>query len=393
MATTPDGGPAVLRHTAAWLDNRPANLADQVSARVREAVPYWRDRIDRAQLWVSTYQGLETVVQALTDGHGDGSHARALGHDAARRGVALTPMIHAYRLAASALWDLLVDAAALRGPQQARDLADGASEYWQAALRDIEQMSRAYRQSTTERPTEEAISAALLGRLLRRPPDTTAVARAVDILALPRDGRYAVLRFRDPLRVDTTALSERAGATMLPAESPSPGTVLVALLDESGVEGVIAAVSAAHPGRAGVISPAITGLAKLPRANELAECALRQAHSEPALVPAERQMYSTLIRACYEPAIAAAGSALEPVIALAEAERERLLDALGAWLDCHGNTDRAARRLFCHPNTIRNRLRHVERLTDCSLTRPGDLVALTLAFESHRLRTRTATEG
>ncbi|RZM96173.1 helix-turn-helix domain-containing protein, partial [Streptomyces alfalfae] len=46
---------------------------------------------------------------------------------------------------------------------------------------------------------------------------------------------------------------------------------------------------------------------------------------------------------------------------------------------------RAAARLYCHRNTVFNRLRRLEQLTSRSLTRPRDLVEVALALEAHRL--------
>jgi DNA-binding PucR family transcriptional regulator len=44
----------------------------------------------------------------------------------------------------------------------------------------------------------------------------------------------------------------------------------------------------------------------------------------------------------------------------------------------------AAERLFCHPNTVRHRLRRIEKRTDRSLSRPRDVAELCLVFEVHR---------
>jgi DNA-binding PucR family transcriptional regulator len=44
----------------------------------------------------------------------------------------------------------------------------------------------------------------------------------------------------------------------------------------------------------------------------------------------------------------------------------------------------AAELLCCHPNTVRYRLRRIEKRTGRSLSRPRDLAELCLAFEVHR---------
>jgi DNA-binding PucR family transcriptional regulator len=76
---------------------------------------------------------------------------------------------------------------------------------------------------------------------------------------------------------------------------------------------------------------------------------------------------------------------LGPVLAVRDEEYQRiLLDTLDTWL-ASGEAGKAAAVLFCHPNTVRNRLRFVERLTGRRLATPVDVVDLALALEAHRL--------
>ena len=67
-----------------------------------------------------------------------------------------------------------------------------------------------------------------------------------------------------------------------------------------------------------------------------------------------------------------------------ERDRALLLDTFGAWLDADGSADRAAAALFCHPNTVRHRLRRLQDQTGRSLSQPRELAELTLAFEIDR---------
>ncbi|EDX25782.1 hypothetical protein SSAG_05613 [Streptomyces sp. Mg1] len=56
-----------------------------------------------------------------------------------------------------------------------------------------------------------------------------------------------------------------------------------------------------------------------------------------------------------------------------------LLTTLGTWLACQGSTTYAAQRLYCHRNTVSNRLRRLEQLTGRSLSDPAQVVELALA--------------
>ena len=60
------------------------------------------------------------------------------------------------------------------------------------------------------------------------------------------------------------------------------------------------------------------------------------------------------------------------------------LDTFQAWVDAGGSANAAAAKIFCHPNTVRHRLRRVEELCGRSLSRPRDLAELCLAFEAER---------
>jgi DNA-binding PucR family transcriptional regulator len=67
------------------------------------------------------------------------------------------------------------------------------------------------------------------------------------------------------------------------------------------------------------------------------------------------------------------------------ADREVLLDTVAAWLACDGSAQRAGERLYCHRNTVLNRMRRFEQLTGRSLARPSDVVEVSLALTARRL--------
>ncbi|GAB2984840.1 hypothetical protein GCM10023080_058130 [Streptomyces pseudoechinosporeus] len=65
-----------------------------------------------------------------------------------------------------------------------------------------------------------------------------------------------------------------------------------------------------------------------------------------------------------------------------------VLVCLAVWLECDGSAQRASERLYCHRNTVLNRLRRYEQLTGRSLARPTDLVDVSLALSARRLLRR-----
>lgn len=66
-------------------------------------------------------------------------------------------------------------------------------------------------------------------------------------------------------------------------------------------------------------------------------------------------------------------------------DRTILLDTFHGYLDAGGSTDRAARMLHCHPNTVRYRLRRLQQLTGRSVTDPLQLAELTTATYALRV--------
>jgi DNA-binding PucR family transcriptional regulator len=62
-------------------------------------------------------------------------------------------------------------------------------------------------------------------------------------------------------------------------------------------------------------------------------------------------------------------------------DRDLLLHTLRTWLDSGGSASDAAERLYCHPNTVRHRLRRIEERTSRSLTDPRSLTELCVAAE------------
>ncbi|MGI8536390.1 MAG: helix-turn-helix domain-containing protein [Mycobacteriales bacterium] len=61
-------------------------------------------------------------------------------------------------------------------------------------------------------------------------------------------------------------------------------------------------------------------------------------------------------------------------------ERSLLLDTPKAWLDTGGSAGQTAARLYCHRNTVLNRLRRLKALTGRSLDRVDHLVEWSLAL-------------
>jgi DNA-binding PucR family transcriptional regulator len=69
---------------------------------------------------------------------------------------------------------------------------------------------------------------------------------------------------------------------------------------------------------------------------------------------------------------------------LPDEEREILSETFRVWQESNASVRSAAERLGCHPNTVRHRLRRIEKRTGRHLSRLRDVAELCLAFEVHR---------
>jgi sugar diacid utilization regulator len=78
------------------------------------------------------------------------------------------------------------------------------------------------------------------------------------------------------------------------------------------------------------------------------------------------------------------GNALDGFDDLPDAEREKLFETFRVWQDNDASVRSVAEVLICHPNTVRHRLRRIEKRTGRSLSRPKDVAELCLAFEVQR---------
>ena len=140
------------------------------------------------------------------------------------------------------------------------------------------------------------------------------------------------------------------------------------------------------------VSPPYRSLADTPRALRLAQAALS---GPPSPDKTELRVFDdsplAALMVC-EPAEGhrLANEVLGPVLGLPPEDRTMLLDTLSAYLDHAGSAERAAEALYCHPNTVRYRLRRLQELTGRSLSDPRSLAELAAAAYALSLGSATA---
>ncbi|MFF5338745.1 PucR family transcriptional regulator [Streptomyces sp. NPDC013181] len=399
---------AVLHRAARVLVAALPELTNRLVEALREQEPAYRAAIeaDPAEIWQEVYHSLRHNVGSLIQPREfrDAAHrtSRRIGEVRAEQGVPLDAVLHAFRMGGAMVWQDLVDETARRHPEDIRLLVHVAADVWNFVDEHCGVVADAYRRAERRMAwrrenRHRLMAAALLDGTVRIAdlPDTAAA------LGLPEDGRYAVLALRDARRAPH-------GAAHPPLELP-PGTdavwhtgpetefAILALGRGAGADpadgaaaddGALAELAAAlrvPPGARVGIGSAVEGLAAVGDARRLAETALRACPADGGAVLLDEHLPAALVVSAPGLGAALADRVLGPLDRLDAADREVLIETLTAWFDADGSAPRAGARLYCHRNTVLNRLRRFEQLTGRCLTRPSDAAEVSLALTARRL--------
>ncbi|MBG0822183.1 helix-turn-helix domain-containing protein [Planomonospora sp. ID91781] len=382
----------IMRLAASRLLERLPELTDELVARTRDTDEAYRRMVPTDDHWQSVYEAMETGIGAILlprPERRDLQQAERTARRRAEQGLPMDSLLRSYRVSAQVMWDGLVGVVTEEEPDSLPVLIRSATKVWNAVDRQAVAAAESYRRREAEMfgRTAERIQA-LLDALLEDRADAALVRSAAAALDLPELGRYAVVITRLPGRgghADDGSRPAGLGGVRLLWRMRPDYEVAVALLHDEGVEELTEALRPHVLGCAG-ISPVVEGLAELAQARRLAELALRTCTGEgPEIARLEDRLPAALVVSQPELAGHLSAAVLRPVLALDPADREVLLGTLEAWLRCEGSAMRAAGQLYCHRNTVFNRIRRIEQLTGRSLARPLDIVELALALDAVRL--------
>ncbi|MGW2276908.1 PucR family transcriptional regulator [Streptomyces sp. NPDC001770] len=398
----------VLHRSARVLLDELPELTERLVEALYEQEPGYRTAIEssRADIWQEVHHSLRHNVGSLIQPREfrEAAHrtTRWIGEIRAEQGVPLDAVLHAFRLGGAMVWQGLVDETARRDPEDVRLLVHVAADVWNFVDEHCGVLTDAYRQAERRidwrrENRQRLMTAALLDGTARIAdlPDAAAM------LGLPEDGRYAVLAVRTAHRAPHAATSPPVvlpdGALALWHTGPDAELAVVALESADRAKGSAAgsgtgealarlAAETAVPAGTGVgVSSAVEGLAALGEARRLAETALRACPASGGLVLLDEHLPTALVVSSPTLGTALADRVLGPLDDIDPADRDVLVETLTAWLEADGSAQRAAARLYCHRNTVLNRLRRFEQLSGRCLTRPADAVEVCLALAARRL--------
>jgi hypothetical protein len=147
------------------------------------------------------------------------------------------------------------------------------------------------------------------------------------------------------------------------------------------VVGLMSRITTARVG----VSAAYDDLRDTPQARHVARMMLRgPTDSDSSVAVFDGSIVATAAVSAPEAMIKTVGAALDGFGDLPDEDRDMLFETFRVWQETDSSVSAAADRLYCHPNTVRHRLRRIEKRTGRSLSRPRDLAELCIAFEVHR---------
>jgi hypothetical protein len=324
---------------------------------------------------------------------------RSVGLDTGRRraddNVPLPIVLAGYRVGVRFLWETFASEAAGTGLVSSAALVRAASVIWAIQDEITETMISGYRDATTERllAREHERSALVEALLAGMTIDTAALWAAADVLRVPRRGPFVVVAAEVPEvgrqslpRVE--ALLSGAGIHSAWQLRPDVHIGIVHLSSPDRIAKLVKVLTQEAVRRVGV-SPTYDDLYRTGDNLRFAEIAMTSGPVGGASV----NLFDDnpiAVTAAAAPDITGhlARSVFGPLDALPPADRTVLLQTLETWFDRDGSTEETAEALFCHPNTVRTRLRRVSEYTGRGLNKPREVTELYLALFALRQHER-----
>lgn len=407
-ANNEDGSPACLKLgfvAAAEVDAQVATigallneqfdaLVAKVVGTIRAEVPFYRNLevIPHDVLVADTRDKLRAVFDAIATGEDfDPTSAVATGGNRAAAGVPLPAVMQAFRVATHILWDVMIELSGAHPGISGQALIVATAQFWRAQDLYTDTMASAYRQQAAQQVIDdEAERAALTEALLDgRPTGDYGLWDIAQLLRIPARGPYLVIAAATPA-VGKQALpgitellrsADVYSAWRLLPDFQTGIAHIPSIAARENLLGLLSRVASTPVG----VSPLFDDLADTAQALRYARIALAaRATADEHVVVFDDSVLGVAAVSAPEVGGKLARIVLGAFRDLAGDERELLVDTFNAWLDNGGSVAKAAAQLFCHPNTVRYRLRRIEERTGRSLSQPRELAELCLAFEIYQ---------
>ena len=381
-----------VRELAGALESRVDEAVERIAAMILDMAPYRSGLVAQDELRRSLRLNLDFMIAAMRGQEVDLRPPQEIGRLRAAAGVPLPELLRAYRIGFAELWALLVAEARDAGSHTYDALIDAATQIWALADDYSQAVTEAYRETVAHEAIVDASRrAALIDAVLTgEATDEDTLWEIAGRLRMPYAGVFLVVAAEsaelgeDPL----DGLANRLAAQDIRSAWRLASGVEAGLISCGSAGRAVTAVdmvSDAASTRVG-ISPPFERFDGVRDAWRLARHAMS---SVPAGAGGARQFVATpiAVMSVSDPAVSrrVARAVLGDVLALPTSDRDVLLDTLEVWLDSRGSATEAGSRMFVHPNTVRHRLRRLEKLSKHDLQDPRHVAELALALQTIRL--------
>ncbi len=335
---------------------------------------------------VKTAPQMVTIMNTVTASSRDTARRRAA------RGVPLGSVLHAYRLGFQVIWAALADRALREGQPCLDGLVRESATVWAWVDTSSEAVNMQYHEVLIDSARHDEqqrmllLDALLDGRL----GEWKLLGGRLYALGLPEHGPYLAVsaETREAGIENLRAVGQylrRHGVASAWRLRPDEQVGLIAVNRALSYAGTRELLAKEATGRVG-ISPQFDDALDVGRSLAIAAVARRCLPPGSAGVATiDDDPLATVLASAPDISGRVVRRLLGRVADLAAAERDLLLGTLRTWMDCGGNTSAAARELYCHRNTVRNRLQRVEELSGQSLSDPRGIAGLSIAAEGARL--------
>ena len=382
----------VIAVAAAVLKDLP-RVTDRLVGEILNADKVYRTSglVPTADLWRSCHDNLfrmtESIIRFEDPAPDRLDPPRETGTRRAEQGLPLENLLHAYRVGGRVIWQALIGKGRRHGSTDVESLLDGATAVWRVTDEYSDVVADAFRVTQMElarrdRQLRDTLFDALLDG---RGSDPETLRNATDALRLPEAGRFAIVlaesRGSKHSLDHPAALLAASGLTSV-WRGRAGSQVGIVNLGERSVEAVVVALRAAAKARVGV-SPVFGQLSMVRAAYREAELAMETLRPGEARVAAlEDRLSAAILLSSPTLRDRLMRRTLGPLLAIEPEDRDVLLDTLRTWIARRGSASATAEALYCHRNTVLNRLRRVSELTGHDVAVPEDLVELALALEA-----------
>lgn len=391
--TRGDGAAAGITALAAKAEHELPDLIEHVTAEIRRDMAFYRSDapVSEDLLRQSVTAHLTAALHVLiTSEPADLEQARNTGEQRALQGAPLPEVLRAFRIGFGALWELLSERAEAQGVDTLRAMVSAASVIWTLSDEYAESITTAYREASARQMLRQQqqrstlVEALLSGAMT----DQGSLWEIAGMLQIPVDGTFMIVAAQSPA-LGRAALPEIESALLAGRFAsawrlfPDLQVGIVSLGDHADESTRVAAVEVLRQRmttRIG-LSPTFRGLHGTPRGLRLARTALASIpEGSVTLASFDQSPLASLVASSPEEADQLLANVLGPLLDLAPEERELLLTTLRTWLDNQGSTKATADRMYCHPNTLRFRLRRIQDLLGRTLHDPLVLADLVTAL-------------